>query len=194
MKKAEKEKEENKDLIKVLNGEGNQHSGATSMSDKQLNIQVALVNNSDDTLLSIQKKVLMNDMHPPAEMAQSEFCASQVYRRQKSIPQFQSWDEDTCLHKLQEESDNYFAHYQLALLHFQKQNLEETKAHLLKVHEIKSDFNIEKINKGLAEIYESEGEYHLALKHFKNTYIYTNDKLDIMLKIGKCYEKLTQKD
>ncbi len=62
------------------------------------------------------------------------------------------------------------------------------------MHELKSDFNIEKINKGLAEIYESEGEYQLALKHFKNTYIYTNDKLDIMLKIGKCYEKLQEKD
>jgi hypothetical protein len=34
--------------------------------------------------------------------------------------------------------------------------LEETKKNLLKVHEIKPDFNIEKINKGLAEIYESE--------------------------------------
>ncbi len=97
LKKAEKHPAESKDLMKVLNGEGNEPSAATSQSEKQFKVEVNQVNNSNDTLLSIQKRVLMHDMHSPAEMAQSEFCASQVYRRQKSIPQFQSWDEETCL-------------------------------------------------------------------------------------------------
>ena len=59
---------------------------------------------------------------------------------------------------------------------------------------MKPDFNIEKINKGLGEIYEDENNYMLAIKHYKNAYIYSKDKQDLMLKIGRCYEKLKQDD
>jgi len=55
---------------------------------------------------------------------------------------------------------------------------------------MKPDFNIEKINKGLGEIYEDESKFMLAIKHYKNAYIYSKDKQDLMLKIGRCYEKL----
>jgi hypothetical protein len=42
------------------------------------------------------------------------------------------------------------------VLNFAKHNIKDTKKYLLKVQEIKPEFNSEKINKSLGEIFESE--------------------------------------
>jgi tetratricopeptide (TPR) repeat protein len=102
--------------------------------------------------------------------------------------------EDQCRKILEEEKDNHYAYYQLAVLNFAKHNIKETKRYLLKVQEIKPEFNNEKINKSLGEIFESEDEMELAIKHYKSAYIYTKNQFEIVLKIGRCYEKLQEKD
>ena len=52
----------------------------------------------------------------------------------------------------------------------ENKKLSEAKEYLLKVHEIKPDFYMEKINKGLGEIFETEKNYEPALKHYKLYY------------------------
>jgi len=58
------------------------------------------------------------------------------------------------------------------------------------VFEINPDFQQEKINKGLAEIYEYEKDYLNCMKHYKNLYKVSKNKVECVLKIAKCCAKL----
>lgn len=39
-----------------------------------------------------------------------------------------------------------------------------------------AEFEAEKVNWGLGEVFESEKDWESALKHFKNVYPYTSEK------------------
>ena len=50
------------------------------------------------------------------------------------------------------------------------------------------------MNLSLGEIYEQEHNYEDAIKHLKIAYIYSNEKMSLVLKIAKCYERLNMKE
>jgi hypothetical protein len=46
----------------------------------------------------------------------------------------------------------------------------------MKVHELNSEFEADKVSWGLGEVFESEKSWSEALLHFKIAYPYTSDK------------------
>jgi tetratricopeptide (TPR) repeat protein len=97
---------------------------------------------------------------------------------------------ETCIRLIAENPENYHAHYQLAILYFKEMNFVETKKNLLRVIEIKPDFKVERINSGLGEIFEMEKDWEKALHHYKIAYRVTLDKMNCLMKIAKCYQKM----
>lgn len=105
------------------------------------------------------------------------------------------WSREYCLEKLKEDPNSFKAHYRLAFLEIDENDYtEHFKVHLEAVHRIKPDYKPVVVTLTLGEIYWSEKNYQKALEYYLKNKEVTEDKIQCLIRIGECYEKMGELD
>ena len=95
-----------------------------------------------------------------------------------------------CQQIISSDPKSAVAYYRMAVLCFEKADVEGAKTNLLKVNELAPDFNPDKVLLGLGEIFEIQKDWENSLKYYKMLYKEITDKQPTLLKIAKCFSKL----
>ena len=60
---------------------------------------------------------------------------------------------------IQDDAKNIFPRFRLAIIFIERSDIQDAKKYLLQVYDMNAEFEAEKVNWGLGEVFESEKEW-----------------------------------
>ena len=101
------------------------------------------------------------------------------------------WTREDCIEKLEKDPQCFEAHYRLAFLEIDDNDYtQDFKKHLEEAHKIKPDYKPIVVTLTLGEIYFAEKNYQKAIHFYQSNLEVTEDKVNCLIRIGECYEKM----